>query len=138
MALIRSAPLSPVPWRALLLWVGALWLAPVLAGVAGIALFALSGQVLGVHGLGLWFYAHVLLLSPLFSWIGWQIALPPVWLALRFGWFGWLSAAAVGAAAGGVAGEIAGTALALPFGLVALVALRAVLGRQLSPPRAVV
>jgi glucose-6-phosphate-specific signal transduction histidine kinase len=80
----------------------------------------------------------VLVLSPLFSWIGWLIALPPVWLALRFGWFGWLSAAAIGAAAGGVAGEIAGTALALPFGLVALVALRAVLGRQLSPPRAVV
>ncbi len=134
MALIRSAPLSPVPWRVLLLWVGVLWLAPVLAGIAGLAMFALVGTTLGDLGLGLWFFANALAFSPLFSWVGWLIALPPVWLALRFGGFGWLSAAAIGAAAGAVAAEVVQTALALHFGLGALVVLRAVLGRQLWPP----
>lgn len=129
MALLRSLAQNPVPWRILLPGMAALWIAPALVGVFGLAVFALIGEGWADLGLGLWFYANALIYSPLFSWIGWLIALPMVWAALRFGWFGWASAAAIGAAAGLIAGQMAQTELALPFGLAALLALRGVLGR---------
>jgi glucose-6-phosphate-specific signal transduction histidine kinase len=78
-----------------------------------------------------WALAYALLFSPVFSWIGWILALPAVTLALRFGWFGWLSAALIGAIAGAVAGEALQIEAAPAFGLVALLCLRALLGRRL-------
>ena len=129
MALIRSRPQTPVPWQSLLLAVATLWLAPVLVGFVGLAMYGLIGKTWAEFGLGVWFVANALAFSPLFSWVGWLIALPPVWAVLRFGWFGWLGALGIGAAAGGLAGEIAQTAAALPFGMVAILILRAVLGR---------
>lgn len=131
MAAIRSLPLNPVPLRPLLLVVAALWAAPVLVGFAGLAMFSVIGKTWGEFGLGVWFVANALAFSPLFSWVGWLIALPAVWGALRLGGFGWLTAALIGAAAGFVAGEITQTEIALPFGIGAVVALRAVLGRVL-------
>lgn len=123
--------MAPVPWRSLLVSVGVLWIAPVLVGFAGLLLFALFGQTYGDYGLYVWFAANALTFSPLFSWVGWLIALPIIWLALAWGWFGWLPAAAIGALAGSAAGALADTDIALPFGIVALLALRAVLGRVL-------
>lgn len=131
MALIRSIPQTPVPWQRLLLAVAALWLAPVLVGFVGLAMFGIVGKTWAEFGLGVWFVANALTFSPLFSWVGWGIALPPVWAALRFGWFGWVPALAIGSAAGGLATEIAQTEAALPFGIVALLILRAVLGRMI-------
>jgi hypothetical protein len=129
MGLLRSAPLHPVPLPPLLLAVAALWAAPVLIGLFGLAMYMVIGRTWADLGLGVWFAANALTFSPLFSWIGWLLALPPVWAALRLGWFGWLPALAIGAAAGAIAGEMAQTEIALPFGIVALVMLRAVLGR---------
>ena len=129
MALIRSTPQNPVPLQPLLLSVVALWLAPVLVGFAGLAMYGLIGKTWAEFGLGVWFVANALAFSPLFSWVGWLIALPAIWAALRLGWFGWLGALAIGAAAGAIATEVVQTPAALPFGIGALLALRAVLGR---------
>lgn len=131
MALLRSSPQIPLPWGKLLLWVAGLWIAPVPIGWLGLALFGGLTQTSAEVGLGLWFAANALTFSPLFSWIGWLIALPPVALALQKGWFGWAVAAAIGIIAGSIAGAVADTELALPFGLVAVLILRAVLGRVL-------
>ncbi|GAB1478741.1 hypothetical protein MASR2M74_12910 [Paracoccaceae bacterium] len=129
MALIRSRPQIPVPWQPLFLSVVALWLAPVLVGVAGLAMYGTIGKTWAEFGLGVWFVANALAFSPLFSWVGWLIALPPVWAALRLGWFGWLGALVIGAAAGAIATEVVQTPAALAFGIGALLVLRAVLGR---------
>ena len=132
MVVLLSQPQSPFPWPHLLLSAGALWVAPVALGLGGLALGAAMGRMIGGEpALVLWFHAYALLLSPLFSWVGWLIALPPVASALHGGWFGWASAAVIGAASGAVAGALTETELALPFGLVAILALRAVLGRLL-------
>lgn len=131
MALIRSTPLIPLPWPPLLLAVAGLWIAPVLVGVFGLAMFMLIGKTYGEMGLGIWFVANALTFSPLFSWVGWLIALPLVALALRGGWFGWATAAALGALAGMAAGALVDSELAPPFGVAALLVLRLVLGRVL-------
>ena len=44
--------------------------------------------------------------SPLYSWIGWLVALTPVMLALQQGWFGWVVAIAIGAVSGLAAGAL--------------------------------
>lgn len=129
MTWIRSAPQRPVSWRPLLLAVAGLWITPVALGLAGLMVFTLFGQAAAETGLYLWFVSNALLFSPLFSWIGWLAALPGVALALRHGVFGWAGAALIGAVAGSVAGAVAETEIALPFGILALLALRAVLGR---------
>lgn len=131
MALIRSTPQSPLRWSPLLLAMAGLWIAPVLVGLFGLAMFLLIGKTYGEMGLGIWFFANALTFSPLFSWVGWLIALPMLALALRWGWFGWAPAAGLGALAGAMAGAIADTDIALPFGIVAVLALRLVLGRVL-------
>lgn len=131
MALLHSAPQRPLPWGALALWIGVLWMVPVVIGLLGLGLFMVIPTTWAEAGLRLWFYANALLFSPLFSWIGWLIALPFVALALNRGWFGWAPAGLIGAAAGAMAGAVADSEIALPFGLVAVLALRAVLGRAL-------
>ena len=134
MALLTSRPQHPLSWRKLTATVGMLWLAPVTLGLVGLFIFATISKVSDDFEsadalLALWFYSYALLLSPLFSWIGWLLALPPVALALKRGWFGWGAAMMIGAAAGALAGAVADTELALPFGILALLALRAALGR---------
>jgi hypothetical protein len=78
--------------------------------------------------------ATALMFSPLYSWIGWLLALPPTWALLRLGWFGWLAAAGTGLITGAVAGSIADSAVATPFGLIALLLLRLLLVRTLKLP----
>jgi hypothetical protein len=131
MGFFRSQPQQPVPWRLLLLSVLVLWIAPIGVGLVGLLIFFLISTVSAEFGLLIWFSATALTFSPLFSWIGWLIALPPVALALRLGWFGWVEALLIGAAAGAVAGGLAEIEAALPFGMGALLVLRAVLGRLL-------
>lgn len=131
MALLRSQPQVPLRWPPLLVSVAALWLAPIAVGLLGLAMYFAFGRIWADLGLGVWFVANALTLSPLFSWLGWLIALPMIWAALRHGWFGWASAALIGAAAGAAAGKLADTELALPFGILAILALRFVLGRLL-------
>lgn len=130
-ALLTSPPLDPVPWRGIVLGIAGLWLGPVAFGALGLMGFALLGENSGDPGLALWFFSYSLLLSPFFSWVGWIIALPAIWLALRRGWFGWLPAFGIGAAAGALAQGLVQSAFALPFGAIAVVLLRAVLGRTL-------
>lgn len=135
MDLIRSKPQEPLPAKVVLLAFVLLWIAPVGLGLFVIVLAMPIGRLWADWGLGLWLFANLLVFSPLYSWIGWLTALPPVLLALRQGWFGWLVAFLIGAGSGLVAGALAETEVALPFGVAALVALRAVLGRilQLRP-----
>jgi len=136
LALLTSHPQRPLPWARLLGSVAALWVAPVALGLAGLMLFIAANRLLDGQGgadivLGLWFFSYALVLSPVFSWVGWLIALPPVALAVHRGWFGWGAAALIGAAAGSIAGAAVETEIALPFGVLALLALRALLGRVL-------
>ena len=131
MSFMRTAPQVPVPWPALIGSVLVLWVLPVALGLAGLGLFVLVGGISTEAGLAMWFAANAVMMSPLFSWAGWLIALPPVALALWSGWFGWMAAALIGMVAGSVVGALAETEIALPFGLVSLLALRGVLGRLL-------
>lgn len=130
-SLLTSPPQSPFPWARVMLAIAGVWLAPVVLGVLGLAVFASLDESVGDPGLALWFFSYALLLSPVFSLIGWAIALPALWLALSRGWFGWLPALAIGAAAGLLAQGVVDSELALPFGIAALLALRLVLGRIL-------
>lgn len=102
-----------------------LWAAPVLLGALlyGVATLASPGEA----ALGLLAIAIALIFSPLLSWIGWAFALPAVWLLLRRGMFGWLPAGIVGLASGAVAGALTDSAVAIPFAILSLLALRAAL-----------
>lgn len=136
MGLLTSHPQHPLAWGKVVSAAALLWLAPVALGLAGMllsmAVNRLSDGQSGADAL-LWlgFLSYALLLSPAFSWIGWLLALPLVALALNRGWFGWGTAAAIGAVAGAIAGAAIDSEIALAFGIVALLALRALLGRML-------
>ena len=130
--LLRSAPQNPVPKAVLFGSIAVIWGAPCAAGwmltalvMAGTAFIPAQIQ-LGLYGL-----VYLLIFWPVFSWIGWLLAAPVIWFLLRDGWFGWASAALVGFVIGAAAGGLVGTSPALPFGVVALLALRAVLGQKL-------
>ncbi|QYZ70785.1 hypothetical protein [Neotabrizicola shimadae] len=124
---LRSAPggLALVGRVRLVLTATVLWLAP---GAVGAALFALADPGAGEGGYRLWQIASALGVSPLFSWAGWLMALPLTALALHVGWFGWLPAALIGAFAGWLIGLYAAADYAGAFGMVMLLALRAILG----------
>lgn len=107
------------------------WIAPVGIGLIVLVSAMAIGRLWADWGLGLWLLANLLVFSPLYSWIGWLIALPLVMLALRWGWFGWGVAGLIGGGSGLLAGALAEAEVALPFGILALLALRAVLGRML-------
>jgi hypothetical protein len=134
--LLTSRPQRPLPWGRLLATMGGLWIAPVGAGGV-VFLMSMPLTLLADHqpysglAVGLGLVGLGLILSPAFAWIGWLLAVPLVVLAVLRGWFGWGSALLIGAAAGAVAGDLAGTDLALPFGILALLVLRAILGRLL-------
>lgn len=115
-----SARLAPLVSTAVLLWA-----APVAIGGVLYALAVLIGP--GEGTFGLLAISVALFFSPLLSWIGWIVALPAVWVLLSRGLFGWLPAAATGLAAGAIAGAITDSEIAIPFGLVAILALRAAL-----------
>ena len=127
----RSAPLAKPPLVVLGALGLVLWLAPVALALLVIPPLQLVAETSFLAGavLFLLVVASGLMLSPVFSWLGWLIALPCVWWLLRHGWFGWGSAAALGFASGAVAGAFVASEIAAPFGLVALLALRALLGR---------
>lgn len=130
--LFRTAPQRPVPRSVLFGSMAALWGAPcVLGWMLAAVVLTTSSLVTPEVQLSLYGFVYVLIFSPVFSWIGWVLALPVIWYLLRDGWFGWLSAALAGAVMGAIAGGFIDSSAALPFGLVALVALRAVLGWKL-------
>lgn len=123
-------------WGPLVILAAVLWIAP---GLVGGLLLALSRLVIaGVGPLGdLWAIAAILTLSPMFSWMGWVLALPAAWWLSRKGWFGWLPAAATGYVSGLLAGQVMGGEVAPWFGLVSLILLRALLPpvtRRLTRP----
>lgn len=124
---LRSAPggLALVGRVRLVLTATVLWLAP---GAIGAGLLALADPGAGEGGYRLWQIASTLGISPLFSWAGWLVALPLAALALHRGWFGWLPAALIGAFSGWLVGLFAGAELAGAFGMVAVLALRGLLG----------
>jgi hypothetical protein len=108
------------------------WLLPMALGLAGLLLTFAVNRLAGAEAaLVPWAISYALLFSPAFSWTGWLLALPPVALALWRGWFGWGSAGLIGAGAGALAGAMVDTELALPFAIVSLLALRALMGRLL-------
>ena len=127
---LRSAPggLALVGLPRLLGTAVALWILP---AVIGAVLLQIVDTGSGDMSFRAWAFASALGLSPLFSWAGWLVGLPLVALALRAGWFGWLPAALIGAFAGWLVGQAAGVEAGGPgiFGLVVMVALRALLGR---------
>lgn len=134
MALFTSHPQQPLPWGKIVQAIGLLWLAPVVVGLIGLALFMVIirlGTGAGDSAMVLWTVSYALMFSPLFSWIGWALALLPVMVAVSRGWFGWGSAALIGLAAGLVAGAVVDSEIASAFGFIALVALRGLMGRML-------
>lgn len=131
MVFVRSQPQTPLPIGRILLSFFLLWIAPVGLGLVAIVVAVPVGRLWAEPGLWLSLIASGLLFSPLYSWMGWLAALLPVMVALRQGWFGWVPALLIGAASGSVAGALAETEVALPFGIAALLVLRAVLGRVL-------
>ena len=128
MNFFRTHPQTPLPVASVLFSCFLLWIAPVGLGLTGLVLAVAVGRLWAEPALVLWFVASGLIFSPLYSWIGWLVALPPVMLALLQGWFGWAVAIAIGAGSGLAAGALADTEAALPFGIAALLVLRAVLG----------
>ncbi|MGO4909067.1 hypothetical protein ACEN2J_12150 [Pseudorhodobacter sp. W20_MBD10_FR17] len=133
MTLLRSSPQRPVPKSVVLGSMAVLWGAPCVMGWMLAAVLMASKSVVPAEvQLTLFGMVYLLVFSPLFSWVGWLLALPLIWFLLRDGWFGWASAVLVGLVVGAVAGGLVDTPAALPFGVVALLALRALLGRKLS------
>lgn len=129
---LRSAPQKPVPKGLLFSSMAAIWGAPCVLGWMLAAVVLMGKTILPAEvQLGLYGLVYLLIFSPVFSWIGWLLALPLIWFLLRDGWFGWVSAGAVGLVCGAVAGSLIGTSAALPFGFLALLALRAALGWKL-------
>lgn len=125
------SPLPAPAWQALAAAAGVVWALPAAIGAALLGLAWLLGDA---GGLGLWAIGLALMFSPALSWAGWVLALPAAgWLAGR-GRFGWGQAALVGIVAGAIAGKLVDSGLALPFGLVSLLAFRAVLARGRSGP----
>jgi hypothetical protein len=76
--------------------------------------------------LTLYLAGMTLVFSPIYAWVGWGLALPILWFLLRDGWFGWIPALVTGAIVGASAGAIVGSPIALPYGIMALLAFRAV------------
>ncbi|MCC5988521.1 MAG: hypothetical protein JJT95_12630 [Pararhodobacter sp.] len=114
MAAWRSAPdsgreLSFADWAiaSVAVWLGALPLGAALVALAmAISAFLDLGPPDGsTHPLILPFViGYILFFSPMFSWIGLLLALPPVLLLLRKGAGGWASFALLGAVAGTLGG----------------------------------
>ena len=136
--LLRSAPQRPLPKSVLFGSMAALWGAPcVLGWMLAAVVLATKSLVAPEVQLALYGIVYLLIFSPVFSWIGWLLALPLVWFLLRDGWFGWVSAALVGILVGTIAGSLIDTNAAAPFGALAMLILRAVLGWKLplsGPP----
>lgn len=110
-----------------------LWGAPCVMGwMLAATLLASKGWVPAEVQLNLYGIVYLLVFSPLFSWLGWLLATPLIWFLLRDGWFGWASAALIGLLVGAVAGGFIDTSAGMPFGAVALIALRVLLGRKLA------
>jgi hypothetical protein len=130
--LLRSAPQRPVPKSVLFGSMAVLWGAPCVMGWMLAAVLMASKSVVPAEvQLTLFGMVYLLVFSPLFSWVGWLLALPLIWFLLRDGWFGWVCAALIGLVVGTVAGGLVDSSAALPFGVVALLGLRALLGRKL-------
>lgn len=117
-------------FRGLLAGLVLVWLLP-----SAVALMALAVQYLanttasGELGLMVWATSILLLASPLLSWLGLVLAAPFVAMLMDRGWFGWIPATLLGLLCGGVVAYLMENTLALSFGAMLLVALRAVLGR---------
>lgn len=121
-----SARLTPLIVTAVLLWA-----APVGLGLACYGLAVAFGT--GDASLYLLTIGITLIFSPILSWIGWVVALPAVWWLLSRGLFGWLPALATGFGSGAIAGAITDSELAIPFGILSLLAFRAVLPLHRAP-----
>lgn len=131
-ALFRTAPQRPVPKSLLFGSMAVVWGAPCVAGwMLAACVLAGKGLLSAEAQLSLYGIVYLLIFSPVFSWIGWLLALPLVWFLLRDGWFGWVSAILVGLVIGAITGGLIGTNVALPFGGAAMLGLRAVLGWKL-------
>ncbi|MFN7224084.1 MAG: hypothetical protein ACK4MS_08695 [Paracoccaceae bacterium] len=130
MSLLRSAPHLDTPWRDLLTAAIVALLLPSAVGGLLIGVFHLFGERMPpTVGLFLFGPAMALMLSPLLSFAGMMLAVPLSSILIRAGWFGWLPAAANGFGVGSVMGALFGMNIAAPFGLCALLILRATLGR---------
>lgn len=106
------------------------WLLPaVLAALALGVQMLVGSQSFGGGYLMLWATSVLVLISPAFSWFGLVLVSPLVAILLDRGWFGWLPALALGVAAGGAVGWLLNSALAVSFGAILLMGLRAALGR---------
>jgi hypothetical protein len=128
----RSAPQSPVPIGTFLTSIAVLWLGPMVVGrIAAFCVYLATPLLAPETQLILYNLSLVLIFSPVYAWVGWLVAAPILWFLLRDGWFGWGSAALAGLIVGFVAGSILETGIAIAFGPLALLTLRAGLGYRL-------
>ncbi|HMO08036.1 MAG TPA: hypothetical protein PKD10_10370 [Paracoccaceae bacterium] len=129
MSLARS-PLPAPPLRRVLWSAAILWVAPMLPGALCLGTMMLVG---GDTGMAIGSVGLALVFAPMVSWIGWALALPPALWLMRRGEFGWMQAALTGAAAGMIAGWIVSGDLAIPVGIVSIVALRGLVSGPMRP-----
>ncbi|MES2667137.1 MAG: hypothetical protein V4712_13660 [Pseudomonadota bacterium] len=101
----------------------------VLGGVVVGGMQLAGTENLGAQALSVWLLATVAVVSPLLSGPGFLVTLPVVAGLLRRGWYGWLSALALGLAMGGIVSAILQNALALPFAVTGFALQRWVTGR---------
>lgn len=131
MSLIGSAPhgYERLGFRRLSVALLVVWLLP--SVVAALALGA--QKLLGMPQWGgryllLWASTFLMLLSPVLSWLGLILAAPIVAVLMDRGWFGWIPALLLGVAAGTVIALLMGHGMAISFGAMLLVMLRAMIG----------
>ena len=114
MAVWRSTPGHDrhTRWKDWAIAAVAVWLGAVPLGLAVLALAYLLGTLPGLSGApgvthplaALYILGYVLFFSPMLSWAGLLLALPPAWLMLRRGFAGWGSFGMLGLISGTLAG----------------------------------
>lgn len=130
MSLIRSPHPDATPWKPLLLASAGALAVPALLGAVAYGLgYLAGGPGQATQGGALISAAILLMISPVLGLAGMILALPLSSALIRAGLFGWLPAAATGLAVGGLVAVMIGYPVALPFGLLVMLILRALLAR---------
>ena len=129
MAALRSARGGDrsLRWRDWLAGYGATWVLPVPIGLAVAVLamlyrvpfealgLAIPAETVASYAFGL---GMVMMMMPMFSWLGLVLSVPIVWAVLRMGLGGWLSFGIGGGATGALAAAaLGGMAAPVPIGV---------------------
>lgn len=131
MGLWRSSG-AVASWSALLLTAALACATPMVLGLAGMVGTALLDGLGASRQMEIWVVATVLLFSPLYSWIGFALAVPAIRALQRHGRFGWGQTVLLAAGISAMLAAALGLPAALWFGVPLLLVMRLYL-RQIFP-----